>query len=69
MLAEPAQVRWTADQWKSADDKETASSGLPALHFVDLPTAKLTVGTVIEWTFRWLDNDRWADANFRAEIV
>ena len=69
VLAGPAQVRWTADQWKSADDRETAASGLSALHFVDLPTGELPVGSVIEWTFRWLESDCWEGCNFRAEIA
>jgi glucoamylase len=69
ILAAPAQVRWTADQWESAQDRETAASGLSALHFVDLPTGKLPAGSMIEWTFRWLEDDRWEGCDFRAEIV
>ena len=69
VLAAPAQVSWTADQWESAHDRETAASGLSALHFVDLPTGELPAGSMIEWTFRWLEDDRWEGCNFRAEIV
>ncbi len=68
VTAAAAQVRWSADRWQTAHDIETQLSGLPNLYFVDVPTADASSGTTVEWTFRWLESDRWEGRNFRIAI-
>ena len=64
----PAVLRWSSDEWQSVHDSETRSSGLPDLCFADLPTADLPAGAAIEFTFRWLEAEKWEGQNFRVAI-
>ncbi|HEY5706940.1 MAG TPA: glycoside hydrolase family 15 protein [Terrimicrobiaceae bacterium] len=68
LIATPAVVRWTSDAWQTARDSETNPSGLPDLYFVDLPTADLPVGAAIEFTFRWLEVEKWEGQNFSVTV-
>ena len=38
------------------------------LFVTDLPTAELPTGTAIEFTFHWIDVDKWEGRNFSASI-
>ncbi len=67
VLAE-ALVRWTTDDWKTWHDSHTADTGLGVYH-LDLPTAKLPVGTPIEFTFHWIESDSWEGQNFKTLII
>jgi glucoamylase len=69
VLPAPVTCRWTADVWATQTDAAAIESGLPGLWHMDLPTVELPAGSVIEWTFHWLEDDRWEGCNFRAEIV
>jgi glucoamylase len=64
----PAVVRWSSDEWENAHDTKTESSALPELFFADLPTADLPVGTVVEFTFRWSEVEKWEGRNFRVAV-
>jgi len=64
----PAVVRWSNDAWRSVHDSETKSSGLPNLFFVDLPAETLPAATVIEFTFRWPEVEKWEGRNFCVTI-
>jgi glucoamylase len=64
----PAQVRWSADGWRSSRDSATRDTGL-GVHFVDLPTEGLQTGEVVDFTFRWPEAGRWEGADFRVEIA
>lgn len=68
ILAAEAVVHWTTDGWQRANDSQTNPTGLPDLFSIDLPTAQLSAGTKIEWTFRWRADERWEGQNFSAEI-
>jgi glucoamylase len=70
ILQAPAKVRWTSDGWANSTETETASAGFQQLFFVDLPTANLTEGAQVEWTFFWLESNSWEDGeNFRAQLI
>ena len=61
-------VRWTRNEWQDADDLECTPSALPDLFVTDLPTAELPAGTALEFTFHWVDVDKWEGRNFSAHI-
>ena len=42
-LLNPARVRWSIDDWKTAHDTDTRDTGL-GIHILNLPTASLPVG-------------------------
>jgi glucoamylase len=62
MLA-PALVRWSTDDWKNAQDTQTRSTGM-AMHVVDLPTSQLPPGVRIQFSFFWIESNRWEGTNF-----
>ncbi len=59
----PAEVIWTEDGWQTQQQVTTRDTGL-GLHVADLPTDQLPVGTMITFTFYWLEVDRWEGRNF-----
>jgi len=69
VTAAAAQIRWSADLWQTEHDLETRPSGLPRMDFVDLPIAGAATGTTVEWTFLWLESQRWEGRNFQVEIL
>lgn len=62
-----ALVHWSTDEWEHVTDTPTQESGL-GTHYVDLPTTACAVGTRVRWTFFWLTEQRWEDANFELTI-
>lgn len=64
----PARVRWSADGWRSHDDRATRDTGV-GLHFVDLPTAELAAGVVLDFTFYWPDAARWEGQDFTVTVA
>jgi glucoamylase len=63
----PAVVHWSVDGWNSVNDTPTADTGI-GMFCVDLPTERLALGTVIHFTFRWLDADRWEGTDFEVVV-
>ncbi len=66
IVASPAMVRWSADDWQSVHDSESQASSL-SCHYADLATAALPSGTKIRFTFRW--PDRWEGRDFALETA
>jgi glucoamylase len=64
----PALIRWSADDWQTAQDTRTTDSKL-GIHFTDLPTDRLPAGSAVEFTILWLEEHRWEGTDFRLEIV
>lgn len=66
-LTMPAQVHWSVDDWRTLGDIETTDSGV-GLHFADLPTEGCLPGTVVRFTFRWQQTERWEGNDFSVRI-
>ena len=64
----PAVVRWTLDGWHTAHDTATRDVGL-GVHLVDLPTGAVPAGGAVDFTFRWLETDRWEGVDFRVLVT
>jgi len=67
-LNAPASVRWSTDDWQTAQDVKTQPTGLEN-HLADLPTNSLKAGTKIAFTFYWPQADRWEGDNFEIVVV
>ncbi len=63
----PGTVEWTADGWGSHTGEGTRDTGL-GVYVADIPTAALSIGSVVEFTFRW-DAGNWEGVNFRVDVV
>jgi glucoamylase len=64
----PAQVRWSADEWKSDAEEVTRDTGL-GIYFVDLPSSKLAPDSAVCFTFYWPEAERWEGRNFEVKIA
>jgi glucoamylase len=64
----PAIVRWTLEGWRTARETATRDTGL-GVHLVDLPTGAMHAGDAVDFTFRWLENDRWEGTDFRVLVT
>ncbi|MEO5800166.1 MAG: glucan 1,4-alpha-glucosidase [Gemmatimonadales bacterium] len=64
----PALLRWSLDGWATSHDTPTQESGF-GTSFVDLPTASLASGSVVEFTMQWRENDRWEGENFTLVVA
>jgi glucoamylase len=64
----PAEVHWSADGWQHVHDLPTSDTGL-GVYLADLPTAELTAGSEVVFTFRWPEAGHWEGANFAVRIV
>ena len=67
-LFAPAIVRWTLDEWESANESHTQDSRM-GVHYVDLPTDRTKSGALAEFTFHWTGNGHWEGKNFGVAIT
>lgn len=65
---EPAQVRWSTDNWTTIADSPTVASGL-GLHVFDVPTERLAAESIVRFTMFWPRQNRWQGADFEVAIV
>jgi glucoamylase len=63
----PAEVQWSADNWKKTHKAQTKDVGL-GVYVADLPVEKLSADTVVEFTFYWPEEDRWEGENHTVRI-
>ncbi len=63
----PALVHWSVDDWRTTQDSKTTDTGL-GVHFADLPTDKLPVGSRVLFTLFWVEAERWQDEDFEVTV-
>jgi glucoamylase len=63
----PATVHWSVDGWRASGDAATRDSGL-GVHLADLPTAALSPGAEVLFTFHWRDAGRWEGTDFSVRV-
>jgi glucoamylase len=61
-------VHWSADGWQKVMDDETKDTDL-GLHYIDLPTAAISSGGSIVFTFYWPDAAKWEGQDFKVLIA
>jgi glucoamylase len=64
----PAVVRWSSDGWANDIDVATRDSSL-GIHYANLDTAGIPAASVIAFTIRWIDQDRWEGTDFSVTVV
>jgi hypothetical protein len=60
-------LRWSSDDWASAHDSPSQANALN-IDYVDLAQVTTTSGMVIEFTFFWLDANRWEGQNYAVTV-
>jgi glucoamylase len=60
-------VHWSADGWKTTEDRPTRDSG-SGMHIADLPAGSYAAGTQILFTFHWPGDDRWEGIDYQVTI-
>ncbi|MFO1294556.1 MAG: glycoside hydrolase family 15 protein [Rubrivivax sp.] len=68
-LHEPALVHWSVDGWRNAGDLATRPLGSLGLHVVRLPTAALTAGQAVDFTWRRQNSGEWSNTDHRLVLV
>jgi glucoamylase len=64
----PARIHWSSDGWQTVHDTDTTTPGL-GIHYADLPTADLPVGSQICFTFYWPQAGHWEGVNFDIQVM
>jgi len=67
-LLEPATVRWSLDNWRTANDTTTVATGF-GTHICDIQTQDLQAGEAVVFTMFWNDRDTWEGKNFAVRVV
>jgi glucoamylase len=68
IVAAKATVVWSADHWTSTNKSDTTTCDGLNLWFADLPTKDLPSGALVEFTFFWIDGQRWEGRNWQIDI-
>jgi glucoamylase len=63
-----ATVHWSDDNWHTITDSRTTDTGL-GIHYVDLPTSKLSPGSMILFTFYWPQAEKWEGTDFQVTVT
>jgi glucoamylase len=67
-LWNPARVRWSADNWQTAQEAETVDTRL-GVHYAMLPVAALKPGECVCFTMFWPDASKWEGKNFEVRVI
>jgi glucoamylase len=67
VLTGAAIVHWSADGWRTIRDTPTDDIGI-GVHFADIVPADLAAATAVDFTLRWLADDRWEGVDYRVTV-
>jgi glucoamylase len=68
VVAAEATVVWSADGWANTNQSGTTNVNDLNLWFSDLSAERLTIGSVIEFTFYWKAAQRWEGRNWQVQV-
>ncbi len=63
----PLRVRWTSDAWVTHDDVSSRPIDI-GLHVVELPTATLAAGVIVQFALYWPEADHWEGQNYSLSV-
>ena len=66
-LRAPAIVRFGFNGWRDITEQPTTPNSL-GLHVLNIDTARVTAGQVLDFTFRYMPGDQWIGADYRIQI-
>lgn len=64
----PATVHWSSNNWQTTADSKTIDTGL-GIHYMDLPTNRLSPGSTVLFTFYWPEADKWEGTDFQVTMT
>ena len=67
-LRAPARVHWGINSWQDAQDTDTRDTGLD-VYVAELPVVGLKPGDTIQFTFYWLDQEKWENTDYEVLIA
>lgn len=67
-LEAPALVHWGINSWTNVRDVDTRSTGLE-IYVADLPVVALKAGETVQFTFYWLDRERWEGVEYEVVVT
>ncbi len=68
IVAVKATIVWSVDHWATTNKSDTMGSSGLDLWFADFPTESLPVGSVLEFTFFWIEAQRWEGRNWQVGV-
>jgi glucoamylase len=68
IVAANATIVWSGDHWASTKKSDTISCNGLNLWFADLQTAELPSDSAVEFTFFWVEAQRWEGRNWQISI-
>jgi glucoamylase len=68
ILAQEAVITWSSDGWATGTSLSMTRNETFEAWFVDLDTAKLPSGAMVEFTFFWKADQRWEGRNHQVKI-
>ena len=63
----PFTLHWSGDNWKSAQDTQSAQNALQ-IDYVDLPASATSSDTCIRFTFLWPEDARWEGQDYAVTV-
>ncbi|HEY0780250.1 MAG TPA: hypothetical protein VGD56_19960, partial [Gemmatirosa sp.] len=69
LTRDAATVRWTADGWATAHDRDAVAPGSLGVCAADLDTAGLPAGAEVRFTIRWADARGWAGEDWIVTVA
>jgi glucoamylase len=66
-LLSPANLHWSDDNWQTAHDTNTRSTGV-GIHVADIPASTMEAGREVLFTFFWTDGQRWEGTDYAVTL-
>jgi glucoamylase len=67
-LLQPGVVIWSQNNWNNIIETATRDTGL-GLHIVEISGALQKIGDIVEFTYQYTEDNKWAERNFRVMVV
>jgi glucoamylase len=68
VVAAKATIVWSANHWATTNKSDALGSSGLDLWFADFPTENLPGGSVLEFTFFWIEAQRWEGRNWQISV-
>jgi glucoamylase len=68
IVAAKGTIVWSADRWAATNKTDCATVNGLDLWFADLPTETLPDNSVTEFTFYWIDAQKWEGTNWQVTV-
>jgi len=66
-LRDAFSLRWSVDNSSTFTDTQSAETAV-GIYYVDLPTNQNGAGSLVQFTFYWIDSQRWQGQNYSVRL-